>query len=171
MASKIEHNIAINTTANRVYEALTTQQGLAGWYTPATKAEPRIGGMNEFTFGSYGALRFRVENLDPNRHVDWVGVDCPPEWKDTHVSFDIEPGSKGSVNFTFSHTGLPAEYSDLACFNYLWGQYVRSIKLWCETGTGEPFGSPGSRAARTTPPDEQDFPEEVMSSLTSMHSD
>lgn len=155
MSSKIVHTITIDAPAERVYAAVTTQQGLTGWYTPTAKIEARVGGINEFTFGSYGALRFRVGTLDPNRRVDWVGIDCPPEWKGTHVSFDIEPGGMESINFTFSHTGLPPEYAELGCFNYLWGQYVRSIKLWCETGTGEPFGSTGSKAARTTPPGER----------------
>ncbi|HEV7163981.1 MAG TPA: SRPBCC domain-containing protein [Gammaproteobacteria bacterium] len=153
MSSNIMHSIAIKTTPARAYEAVTTERGLAGWYTPATKAEPRVGGTNEFTFGDYGALRFRVEKLEPSRHVDWVGVDCPPEWKGSHVSFDIKPEDENTITFTFSHTGLPSNYDGYACFNYLWGQYVRSIKLLLETGAGEPFGSEGSKTSRTTPTD------------------
>jgi hypothetical protein len=33
----------------------------------------------------------------------------------------------------------------------LWAQYIRSLKLFVETGKGEPFGSPASKAAGTTP--------------------
>jgi hypothetical protein len=39
----------------------------------------------------------------------------------------------------------------VAFTNYAWAQFLRSLKLFLETGMGEPFGSPASIAAGTTP--------------------
>jgi hypothetical protein len=63
------------------------------------------------------------------------------------VTFDITP--KGdAVNPRFSHTGFAADYELFGTFNYLWAQNIRSLKLFVETGAGEPFGSPASKAAK-----------------------
>ncbi len=51
----------------------------------------------------------------------------------------------------FSQTGFDPDHGLFSCFSYLWAQYMRSLKLLLETGEGEPYGSPGSRAAGTTP--------------------
>jgi hypothetical protein len=95
-----------------------------------------------------------LKELEPGRRAVWVGVDVPPVWQGTRVAFEVKP-LDGEVDFTFTHSGLPDPYEDFGNFNYLWGQYVRSLKLFVETGVGEPFGSLASIAARTTPADYQ----------------
>jgi uncharacterized protein YndB with AHSA1/START domain len=146
----IMHALKVAASPDRLYRAVTTQDGIAGWYTPETRAETRVGGVIECTFGSYGSLEFQVDELDPARRVTWTVVQGPPEWRGTKLTFDIAEDD-GEVEFDFCHAGLPEGYDAFSSFNYLWGQYMRSIKLFAETGVGEPFGSPGSKAARTTP--------------------
>jgi uncharacterized protein YndB with AHSA1/START domain len=143
----IVHSIDIETAPDRLYKAITTEAGLAGWWTPDSKAEPAIGALNEFRFGPEKTLTFRVRELEPPRHVAWSSVQGPPDWKGTHVTFDITP--KGhAVNLRFSHTGFAADYELFGTFNYLWAQNIRSLKLFVETGAGEPFGSLASKAAK-----------------------
>ena len=143
-------SLDIAATPERLYEALTTEEGLAGWWTPETKAEPRLGAVNEFGFGALARLAFRVDALEPGRRVAWSAIEVPPDWRGTRITFDITPAEK-SVKLRFSQTGFAYPYEHFGMFSYLWAQYMRSLKLLAETGTGEPFGSPGSKAARTTP--------------------
>lgn len=64
------------------------------------KAEPTVGVLNEFRFEGT-TLTFRVEELEPARHVAWSSVQVPPDWEGTQVLFDITPGD-GTVNLRFS---------------------------------------------------------------------
>lgn len=146
----IIHSIQIKTTPERLVEAVTTAKGIAGWYTPEVKMESKIGSLIALTFGDYGTITFRLEAIEPGRRASWIGVDVPPEWKGSRVAFEVT-SVKDEVDFTFTHSGLPDPYAEFGCFNYLWGQYVRSLKFFVETGVGEPFGSAASKAARTTP--------------------
>jgi hypothetical protein len=107
--------------------------------------------VNEFGFAGLARLAFRVDALAPGRHVAWSALQVPPDWQGTRISFDITPTEK-SVNLRFSQAGFAHPYEHFGMFSYLWAQYMRSLKLLAETGAGEPFGSPGSKAARTTPP-------------------
>ena len=50
MTYDIVHSVDIETTPERLYEAIATQKGLAGWWTPQVKAEPTVGALNEFHF-------------------------------------------------------------------------------------------------------------------------
>lgn len=148
MSFDIVHSIEIAATPERLYEALTTQQGIAGWWTPEVKAEPVVGSINELNFQGT-TLKFRVEKLKPARHVAWSSVEVPPQWKDTQVLFDITPDGD-MVHLTFRHVGFASLEGDFGITSYSWAQYIRSIKLLLETGEGEPFGSRGSQLAGTT---------------------
>jgi uncharacterized protein YndB with AHSA1/START domain len=142
-------SVNIKTTPERLYEVLTTQKGLSGWWTPNVKAEPTVGAIDEFYFGDV-VVKFRVDKLEPGRHVAWSGVQqIFPDWEGTLISFDITPEGDG-VNLKFSQTGFESLEGTYAVSNYSWAQFLRSIKLLIETGEGEPFGSAGSRRAGTS---------------------
>ena len=146
----ITHTARIAASRSSLVRTLTTQEGIAGWYTPATTAEARVGAIVECTFSNYGSLQFRVDELDPARRVSWTVMKGPTEWIDTKIAFMFAERDR-AVDLEFRHSGLPRDYSEYSAFNYLWGQYVRSIKMHAEAGVGEPFGSVGSKSAGTTP--------------------
>jgi uncharacterized protein YndB with AHSA1/START domain len=148
MKFDIVHSVDIKTTPDRLYEAITTQKGFAGWWTPQVKAEPTVGALNEFHFEGT-ILKFRVNKLENARRVGWSSVQVPSDWEGTQVLFDITP-QDDTVNLRFSHSGFASTGGSFGVTSYSWAQYLRSIKLFLETGEGEPFGSRGSRLAGTT---------------------
>jgi len=145
----IIHSLEIETTPEKLFEALSTDDGIAAWWTKA-RTQNRVGGLNEFDFRGTAAT-FRVEKLEPGKMVGWSAEQVPPDWKDTHVLFEVSKDQRGSVLLRFSHTGFKAMTPLVAFSSYAWAQYLRSLKLFLETGKGEPFGSPASIAAGTTP--------------------
>ena len=159
MSSTIVLSVDIATTPDKAYEALSTQRGLAGWYTPEVETEQQqhSGSMVTLRFGELTMLIFKIEELETNRRLVWSGVQVPGAWKQSRITFEIAGGrhttaDSSMATLQFTQSGLPSAYEDLGIFSYLWGQYLRSIKLLLETGTGEPFGSAGSKLAGTTPP-------------------
>jgi uncharacterized protein YndB with AHSA1/START domain len=135
----IVHVVDIAATPDRVYDALTTQRGLAGWWTREARAEPRIGAINEFGFPGKMAFRLKVERLDPARRVAWSSVQGPPDWSGTLVTFDIAPAPSGST-LRFTHGGFASAQGGFGVYSYSWAQFLRSLKLLLETGKGEPVG-------------------------------
>lgn len=150
MKFDIVHSTHIATTPERLYEALTTQQGIAGWWTPEVEAEPTVGSINEMRFLGT-TLKFRVDALEPARSVAWSTVEAPAQWDDTQVLFHITPEDDDLVNLQFRHRGFASSEDGFGITSYSWAQYMRSIKLLLETGEGEPFGTKGSQLAGTSP--------------------
>ena len=103
------------------------------------------GAPNEFRFGPGAALSFRVDRLEPGRHVAWTGVQVPADWRGTRIDFAITPRGD-SVDLRFSHAGFAHGYERLGYFNYRSAQPLRSLTLLLECGRGEPFGSAASTA-------------------------
>jgi uncharacterized protein YndB with AHSA1/START domain len=137
----------VNGGSGEFAEIDRPRQGVAGWGTPQTRAERRVGALNEFRFDPEWMLSFRVDELEPGRHVAWTAVQVPPDWKGTRISFDITPNGD-SVNLRFSQTGFPPDYEQLGFFNCQWALYMRRLKLLVGTGQGEPFGSAAQNLAR-----------------------
>jgi uncharacterized protein YndB with AHSA1/START domain len=138
-------SIPMRSTLDRLIHAVTTKAGLAGWLTPDVQAEPKVGSSVKLNFGPGFALGFRVERIDPAGCIEWISTDGPEEWKGSRILFEANADS-GTLHFTFTHAGLPAEYPMQAFLTYCWANHVRSLKLLLETGKGEPYGSTASRA-------------------------
>lgn len=132
----IRHNVVIKATPARIYEALTTQEGLASWWAKQTSAMPEVGYVNIFSFGTF-RNEMKVTILDINKKVEWQCIKSIEEWIDTNVSFELEAHAEKTL-LRFSHFGWRAVTDTFAGCTYDWGRFMTSLKLYCETGTGTP---------------------------------
>jgi uncharacterized protein YndB with AHSA1/START domain len=134
----ILHMLLIDAPVERVYRAITEQEGLAAWWTSQAVAEPVEGSIAKFAFGDRYHTSMRVEGLDPLREVRWECIAGDEEWVGTKIVFRLE--KKGDQTLLrFRHTGWREMTEFYASCNYNWGFYMRSLKVYCETGKGEPF--------------------------------
>lgn len=138
--AEILHALAIEGTAAKVFEALTQERGLQGWWTRFTRATPEIGQINEFGFnGGAFLFRMRIDELDENRHVKWLCLGGHPEWERTTITFDISPDPNGKgVLLEFAHSGWKRTDGVFAHCSYDWAQYLRSLRMLIEKGKGTP---------------------------------
>ena len=128
---EIRHNLIIKTNTEKVYEAITTQEGLANWWAKQTIAKPEVGFVNIFTFGTF-RNEMVVTILNPNKKVEWKCINSIEEWIDTNILFDLEE-KEGHTLLRFTHSGWRAVTDTFAGCNYDWGRFMTSLKLFCET--------------------------------------
>jgi uncharacterized protein YndB with AHSA1/START domain len=132
----IRHNLVIKATPEKIYEAITTQEGLSNWWAKQTTAKPEVGFLNIFTFGSF-RNEMMVTSLTSNKKVEWKCINSIEEWIDTTVSFELE-GKDGRTILRFTHSGWRALTDTFAGCNYDWARFLTSLKSLCEMGTGSP---------------------------------
>lgn len=137
MAS-IKHYLIIKTQTEKVYKALTTTEGLKGWWTLNANAEEKVGGVAEFIFGERYHNKMEIIFLEQNRRAEWKCFQGDKEWIDTIFEFDIE-GKGDDTGLRFSHCNWKEETDFFASCNYQWGYYMRSLANYCENGEGTPF--------------------------------
>ena len=137
MAS-IKHYLSIKAIPEKVYSALTTSEGIKGWWTLNANVEEKIGGIAEFIFGERYHNKMKITKLERNRRVEWKCFQGDKEWIDTTFEFDIEGNEKDTI-LRFSHSNWKKETDFFASCNYQWGCYMRSLAEYCEKGEGTPF--------------------------------
>jgi uncharacterized protein YndB with AHSA1/START domain len=132
----IRHNVVIKTTPEKVYNAVTTQEGIEAWWCKNTTAKPELGFVNTFTFGKF-YNEMEVTELQPGKRVEWTCIKSIDEWVGTTISFDLEK-KNGNTLLRFSHNGWRTITDTFAGCSYDWALFIKSLKSFCETGAGTP---------------------------------
>jgi len=143
MTAHIRHIITIDCPPDKVYKALTTKEGIQGWWTDNTVIEPGVGSIAEFIFGDKYCNKMEITDLQPNKRVAWLCKQGDKEWVGTDFTFDLEE-QEGQTLLRFGQNNWKAPTDFYAYCNFQWGQYMVSLKAHCETGKGSPFISKGN---------------------------
>lgn len=134
----ILHRIIIETSPEKLYNALTQQQGLTDWWT-RTETDEKEGGFAQFYFGPNGEhqVKMQIQSLVPNQKVVWKCVEGP--WVDTGTfEFDIQTDERGAV-LKFRHNDWAQADEFFMHCNSKWGFFFTvSLKNLLETGKGSP---------------------------------
>ena len=135
-------DVAFGAPVARVFDALTTLDGLAGWWTPVVSGTPTSGGEIRFGFaGLDEVIVMRVEQATHPSTVIWCCVTHTghPEWADTRIVFELEPGDGSSGALRFRHIGLVPRLSCYETCETGWERFLASLVEYAEDGTGAPF--------------------------------
>jgi len=138
----IVHRIGIKAPAASVFRALSTIEGLAGWWTRDTVGTARAGECITFTFRSLagdelGRFEMEVLELAAPGKVRWQVRAGPAEWIGTQVSFSLAE-QDGMTILLFAHRGWAEEVEFMAHCSMKWAVFLLSLRELVEHGTGRP---------------------------------
>jgi len=138
----IIHRVGIKAPVSDVYAALSTIEGLAGWWTKETTGASQPGGNIEFQFStpggeSIGGFNMEVMALEPDKAVHWRVRSGPEEWLGTDVLFKLSrDGDYTIVHFGHRNWREAVEFTEHCSTK--WATFMLSLKELVETGRGRP---------------------------------
>ena len=133
----ILHRIGVkDSSPDKVYDALTTLDGLSGWWASDTMGSVDVGGVIAFRFAP-GGFDMQVVELQPGERVRWQVVDGPPEWLGTTVHWELKQEGDYTI-VLFSHRGWREPVEFMHHCSTKWAIYLMSLKSLLESGTGHP---------------------------------
>jgi len=155
----IHQEVLIGSPTERVFSAITTREGLSGWWTPDAQARPERESVGRFPFGPTYFKEMRITELTPPNRLNWTCITGCDEWVGTTISFELRSGDKAELSTSrpelydqlhqltqdagtlliLHHDGWREYTSMFAECSYTWGQFLRSLKLLCESGAGRPW--------------------------------
>lgn len=136
--AEILHELLIKSTPEKAYRALTEQKQLAEWWTRDVVAEPIVGLAAQFGFSRRKTVFIMTMlKLEPNHQVVWRCEGGHPEWKDTVLTFTIDPVDQG-VRLFFRHEGWKSTEGTFARSSFDWARYLISLKEYLASGRGTP---------------------------------
>lgn len=138
----IIHRIGIKKPAAQVFAALSSADGVAGWWTKDTTGEGRVGGELTFRFTNpqgevIGEMVAGVTTLDANKRVAWRIKAGPPEWIGTDITYDLAE-KDGMTIVVFGHRGWKDPVEFMAHCSMKWATFLLSLRDRVETGKGQP---------------------------------
>lgn len=140
-------SLVLRTSPAAVYAALTTPDGLRGWWTTDCDVATDVGGTIHFRFGDC-QKDMRIERLEPGREVRWrctgahiaaAELAKKDEWVGTQLVFRLTPREAGSTRLDFEHVGLVPSFECYGICSSGWRHYLGSLQRYVETGSGAPF--------------------------------
>jgi uncharacterized protein YndB with AHSA1/START domain len=133
----ILHRVGMKSASlDDVYAALTTLEGLSGWWATDTKGQTEVGGILEFRFEA-GGFDMLVLELNPAESVLWEVTDGPAEWIGTTVRWDLKQEGDYTI-VLFAHEGWKEPVEFMYHCSTKWATFLVSLKQLVETGTGAP---------------------------------
>jgi uncharacterized protein YndB with AHSA1/START domain len=137
----IHHVLDIEAASEIVWTAITTEEGLAGWWSTVVEAEPsKVGAHIRFTFAGDFHPVMEVTELDEGQRLTWKCTSGHEKWKDNTFPFELVTLKDGRCRLRFSqHYAVELSDDDYGIYNFNWGYYLESLRLLCAEGQGKPF--------------------------------
>jgi uncharacterized protein YndB with AHSA1/START domain len=139
----IMHRIGIKASPAKVYSALSTVDGVAGWWTRETTGESGVGGVFTARFLDHGSqvekgkVELEVIELDPGKEVRWRVKAGPEEWIGTDVTFSLSEEDE-QTTLLFGHRNWREAVEFTAHCSLKWATFLLSLRELVETGKGRP---------------------------------
>jgi uncharacterized protein YndB with AHSA1/START domain len=141
----VRRTVTIAAPPERVFDAITTLEGLRGWWCENTTGADGQGGEFTLRWSSGGDVTIRFDRLERPHRIEWlctgqhdVNFTPPDEWVGTRMVFGLRADGDGTV-VDFTHYGL----AELECAEMCrrgWEFYLsKSLPAFAETGSGMPI--------------------------------
>jgi uncharacterized protein YndB with AHSA1/START domain len=138
----IHHRIGIKAPISKVYKAVATVEGIAGWWSDLTSGVSETGKSIFVKFNSLegkelGSMTMEVLALVPDKTVEWKFSQGPEEWIGTEASFSLQEQDGYTIVF-FAHKNWKSEVEFKAHCSMKWAVFLLSLKQFVESGKGNP---------------------------------
>jgi uncharacterized protein YndB with AHSA1/START domain len=127
----ILHRVGIAAEPARVFEALSTVEGIKNWWSSETQGDASEGGAFQFRKN-----RLEVVRADPSLVV-WRYSGPAEDWVGTEIRFRLE-WRDGQTFVLFSHEGWREPNEFMHHCSTKWATFLLSLKDLVESGKGRP---------------------------------
>jgi uncharacterized protein YndB with AHSA1/START domain len=133
----LSKEIQITAPARRVFQSLSTAEGLGKWWSYNTSGPNWDDGEVVLKWPKNGhEARVRLSEMKAPTFVEWSVIEHRPmkEWNGTAIRFSLEEAGSGETKVILQHLGLTAECECYEACSNAWGYLVRQLKKLLEQG-------------------------------------
>jgi hypothetical protein len=128
----ILHRVGVDAKPDKVFAALTTIQGLRGWWVSTTTGNPAKGGLINFGF-----CDMHVIGTELDRSVYWRCTRGPEEWLNTEITFQLE-WKEDQTYILFKHAKWKEPVEFMHHCSTKWATFLLSLRDSVESSAGHP---------------------------------
>jgi uncharacterized protein YndB with AHSA1/START domain len=139
----IQMQFDIDADRDRVRRALTTEEGIRGWWSVRTDGpDGDADGQLRVSFPDV-EQPFELEmTRNETDRVDWTVGAYPPWWAGTTVRWDLSDNpDRPGTRLLFSHRDYDPSNPVIPIVTPAWAQIIVRLKQYAETGSPRPYFS------------------------------
>ena len=135
----------INSPKEMVFKALTETNELSKWYTTIVKGDFKLGEIITFEFVNFAEFKFKVISLTQNESVYLEIVESKFDNVGHVMKYELDEND-GKTRVRYTYEGFSEMDDSYSNMNYSSAKYLESLRQYCQTGEGDPFGSSNYRS-------------------------
>jgi uncharacterized protein YndB with AHSA1/START domain len=135
----IAMQVEVAAPPREVHRALTTTDGIAGWWTAKNETSGTVGEVDRFYFpGMPMSWDMRVRESRPGELVAWHCEGGLPDWVGTDIRWTLAPADGGTL-VVFDHTGFAEINGMFRIVTVGWAQMLERLQQYLASGKPVPF--------------------------------
>jgi uncharacterized protein YndB with AHSA1/START domain len=129
----IIHQFPINAPVEKVFDAISTPDGLDSWWTLRCAADAKEGSEYQLYFGEEYDWRAIASVVDRPRRFELGVTAADDDWKDSRLIFELMADGPATT-VKFRHMGWPVANEHFCISSFCWAMYLRLLKRFVEFG-------------------------------------
>jgi uncharacterized protein YndB with AHSA1/START domain len=135
----------IDADPETVFRAISTSDGVKGWFTSEAEIGEGEGAQHRLTFPDMPApWQLRVDKARGPRLLALSVLAGPPQWTNTTMTYEIVDRPEGGVVLKFDHSDF-ADVEGVRAWTIGWATKMLALRRYAETGEPDPFFNPEPR--------------------------
>ena len=130
----IFHTFMVNAPSEKVFNGITTAEGLDTWWTKSSQVDQTVGGNYTLYFGPEYNWKAAVKKYNPSKQFELEMTESDADWNGTLVGFTLDAMEDNTTSVNFYHTGWPENNEHFRISSYCWAMYLRLLKRYIEFG-------------------------------------
>lgn len=129
----------IDADAETVFRAISTTEGVQGWFTAKAEIGEGVGAIHRLTFPEVSVpWELRVDEVDSPTLLRLTVLVGPRQWEGTSMTYEVVERAEGGTVVNFDHDGF-AEITDVRDWTIGWATKMLALKNYAITGEPDPF--------------------------------
>jgi uncharacterized protein YndB with AHSA1/START domain len=134
----IFHTFPINSAIEKVFEAISTPEGLDKWWTEKSSGNVGMGETFLLHFGPEYNWTALISRLKTWSEFEITMISADEDWTGSKVGFMLK-ANNNATEVQFYHTGWKTDNAHYRISNYCWAMYLRILKRNLELGEFVPY--------------------------------
>ena len=135
----IYHNLLINTSAKKLFKAVSKPEELVNWWPLKCSGEEQLNAVYNLNFTDTYNWFGKVITYKPNLAFHIQMTQSITDWNPTSFGFDIEEISDNKVQLHFWHKNWQECNTEFKQSSFCWAMLLNGLKNYVEKGIIIPF--------------------------------
>lgn len=134
----IFHSLIINRPIERVFDKISTPNGLDKWWSKKCSGKAKYGEVYDINFGFDFNWSAKVTKFIENEKFELTMTNATEDWMNSIIGFSLIHKNE-TTELNFYHKGWPNKNDHYRISCYCWAMYLRILKRYLEYGEEVPY--------------------------------